>query len=274
MSGTACLRNGCCGRIVRLRRLGCAVAWASIVVLVAGHVRGADDGPPDPGTARVGLNQSVALEHAVATPSLADRAEAPPPVESHYAAVDMQNTVATHQAAPTRRVFGKFSTSQVQSPELHGATGPWHTTGLGALAIVLAIVGGLFCLLRRWVPAMRCADSGLLRVIGRSSLTPKHHVALIQFGKRFLAVGICGDSMTTLCEVDDPEEVAELTSRCGVRGARTGGAFVRHLRRETAEYDTLFHVADETAVPASAPVPAGRGPVRELLQKLQTLRSA
>jgi flagellar biosynthetic protein FliO len=141
------------------------------------------------------------------------------------------------------------------------------------LAIVLAIVAGLFWLLRRLVPSMRSAESGVVRVVGRTSLTPKHHVAVIQLGGKYLAIGMSGERMTKLCEIDDPVEVAELSARSDKQATRGSGSFGDLLFREAAEYRETPNDFDQTPIPTAPSVSAERRPVRDLLHRLKTLTS-
>lgn len=141
--------------------------------------------------------------------------------------------------------------------------------GLGALAVVLAVVAIAFWAVRRWVPSVRSAEGGLMNVVGRISLTPKHHVALVQVGGRFLLVGIAPDGLSTLSEISDPEEVAELVRRIGAGSARGAQAFDEELLREVGEYGAPS--AQRPTEPVRAK--AGREPLTDLLRKLRKLRS-
>ena len=149
---------------------------------------------------------------------------------------------------------------------------PWYRSGPGALAVVLVLIGTAAWALRRWMPARRRGDSRLLQVVGRTSLSPKHSVALIQLGRRFVMVGISGDKMSRLCEVFEPDEVAELAAqRADTTGQGTGG-FERLLLEEAAEYrGTSEKDAAETS---SIPLGQTRAsdPLKNLLRRMKTLR--
>ena len=56
-----------------------------------------------------------------------------------------------------------------------------------AIALVLAIVGGLAVVARRFVP--RPATNTTVQVVSRTNLSPKHSVYLLQVGRRVLLVG-------------------------------------------------------------------------------------
>ena len=138
------------------------------------------------------------------------------------------------------------------------------------MAIVLALVGGTYWVVRRWMPSMRAADTGVLRVVGRTSLGPKHQVVLVQLGRRLVAVGVSGDRLATLCEITDPDEVAMLVARSG---ARSDAGFNEELFREASTFEEP--IGELTGELRSAPPCGAREskPVRDLLHKLRTLRS-
>ncbi|MHC4696895.1 MAG: FliO/MopB family protein [Planctomycetota bacterium] len=274
-------QNGGCGRVAELPTTSGVVVVGVLAALLAVSTYASDEGAGEPGGPRVGLNQSVTLDGTEPAPDPADVSAA-----STQDLPESQEIVARTTPMPEstqqRRLLRRASRSDTSKIKPKSESTPWHKTGLGALAIVLGVVGGLYYLVRRWVPSIRAADNGVVRVIGRTSLTPKHHVALIQLGRRYLAVGMSGDRMATLCEVHDPEEAAELGVRAGVtqgaglspRGvARKTAGFDDLLFHETAEYHELPEEADEAPVPSAGRASTSRRPVRDLLQRLQALRS-
>ncbi len=56
-----------------------------------------------------------------------------------------------------------------------------------AIALVLAIVGGLAAVARKFVP--RPSTNTSVQVVSRTNLSPKHSVYLLQVGRRVLLVG-------------------------------------------------------------------------------------
>lgn len=270
MNDTIDVQNGCRGPNPQPQVRGRAAAVGTVFLLLAVSTYGSDNESAKPDAVNVGSNQSVALEQVgPASPDSGVTPPAGPP--------EVQEKIPSGATAPKpaskSRMLKRPSASEKRLFESKAVTPPWHRTGLGALAIVLAIMGGLYYLLRRCVPSMRTVDSGIVRVVGRSSLTPKHQVVLVQLGRRFLAVGISGDRMTTLSQISDPGEVAELAARAGVQTAGRSDGFDELLLREAAEYHTPSHETDETLVSTSDKVSTNRGPVRDLLRKLRTLRS-
>lgn len=127
-------------------------------------------------------------------------------------------------------VAGKEMQSQPSSPV------SWYRTGIGALSIVLCMMGGVYFLARKWFPSIRVMDSRAIHVVARATITPKHQAALIQMGRRFVLVGISGEHMNTLCEITNPEEIAELTTRMGLSQSPHATGFENMLSRETQGY--------------------------------------
>ncbi len=83
------------------------------------------------------------------------------------------------------------------------------------LAIAMGIVIGLILLLRygmlRLFPGGRVGKgTGAVRVIARTAIAPRQQVMLLQVGRRVVVVGDSGGALTSLAQIDDPDEVASL----------------------------------------------------------------
>jgi hypothetical protein len=96
------------------------------------------------------------------------------------------------RAAVSNGGLSIVGTSDALSPRLlrtatpkirRGATEWW---GLGGLALTFGFCGVLYFVAKRFMPR---SESGRMKVIGRVGLSPKHHVFLLQFGKRVILVG-------------------------------------------------------------------------------------
>ena len=191
---------------------------------------------------------------------------------------DAGANVATQQATrvpAAKRTVRRGRIPGFETP-LEDRSTPWYRSAIGSIAVVLALVGVAYFLVRRFVPAARASESGLLRVVARAALSPKHGVALVHLGRRFVMVGVSPDRLVALCDIQDPDEVAELV-------VRTGGA----VRRDRNDFDEVLvreadHFREHTAEaeePASATSPAGsrpiaaREPLTDLLNRLRTLQS-
>ena len=123
------------------------------------------------------------------------------------------------------------------------------------------------------MPAARASESGLLRVVSRAALSPKHSVVLVHLGRRFVVVGVSPDRLDALCEIQDAEEVAELAARAGAGAARRRDGFEDELIREARQFQDVGGAATEETVRIK-PRPIGvREPLADLLNRLRALRS-
>ncbi|UCE60326.1 MAG: flagellar biosynthetic protein FliO [Phycisphaerales bacterium] len=270
------LRNGGCGLVVGWLSAGGVMAIGVIAAFLALPARGSDgDTPGDPASLRVGPNQGVTLTPQAPLPGsdVDEELDASPQVD--FAGQDVPEPEVSEVLPPvgTRMLKRRGSTSDARGGSQEDSP-PWHRTGIGALMIVLGIVGGLYYAVRRFVPSTRAADNGIVRVVGRTPLTPKHHVALVQLGRRYVAVGVSGDRIERLCEIDDSEEVAELAARVGMREVRGGNGFDELLFRETTEYrDPSDERAEDARKHLDIVTARNRGPLKDLIRRLKKLNA-
>ncbi len=113
---------------------------------------------------------------------------------------------------------------------------PWYRSGLGALGIVLALMGVVCFCVRKWIPAVRVAESQAMRVVARASVSPKQSVALIQLGRRFVMVGVSPERMSVLSVISDQEEVADLAQVSGTSSDSSRPGFAHCLEEESEDF--------------------------------------
>lgn len=203
-------------------------------------------------------------------------------------AVDPSDEAPTQGAVRVGRRISRDKESMTRSAPTLPAVA-WYRTGIGALGIVLAVIGVAVWGIRRWMPRLGGAGCSVLNVVGRAGLSPKHSVALVSVGQRFVLVGLSGDRMTRICEVSDPQEVAELTLRLGqssslgkpVSGGGSAKAFESLLAGEVNEYAHDLEPASTDARRATdrqgenAPQSRShrtREPLSALLERLRSLQ--
>ncbi len=63
------------------------------------------------------------------------------------------------------------------------------------------------------------------RVIRQFHLGPKKNVTLVRFAHRLLLLGVTDSTITTLAEIDDPEEVSRIEKDATGGGGEPGGGF-------------------------------------------------
>lgn len=119
---------------------------------------------------------------------------------------------------------------------------------VGSLAVVLGLIGLMYWGTRRILPRMPAGRRGSgVTVLATAHISPKQKILLIRVGRRVLAVGDGGGGqLNTLCEVDDPDEVAALIGQ--IHGAADDGA--------ESPFTTIFSAARKRAV-TSPPVKSG-----------------
>ncbi|WP_422928316.1 flagellar biosynthetic protein FliO [Singulisphaera sp. PoT] len=127
------------------------------------------------------------------------------------------------------------SRRQGESRSSQGSSGWW--LGTAGIALALAVCGGLSIAARHIAPK---TNAGPLRVVGRTSLSPKHTVYLLKAGGRTLIVGTGPQGAPSLLgELDEfeddlpPQEIA--TRAAATRpvsiptGVRVGAGFDRRV---------------------------------------------
>jgi flagellar biogenesis protein FliO len=142
---------------------------------------------------------------------------------------------ADHQP-PTAPLGSPPVESRLVVPKRPASSGPAAGSGgwwLGTAGIAgaLAIFGGASLASKRFLPAR---DSGPIRVVGRTALSPRHSVYLLRVGDRVLILGTGPQGApANLGEVTDPAELARLAPRRAVAGgtpaARTTPAFDQRI---------------------------------------------
>ncbi len=206
-----------------------------------------------------------------ATPNQAIAVDTP---KVSVSALDL--TVEPPVAPPTddtargfRRKLGLTRTPTTDAP----SAAPWYRTGGGALVVVLVLVGVLFAVVRKWSPSVRGGESGVMKVVSRTALSPRHSLALVHLGRRLVLVGISPDRVDAVTEVTDAEEVAELSARLALpmSGAKT--PFGHLLSDETLQYAPV--ASDPPHRPASTRTRGGvsTASLRDLLHRLKALQS-
>jgi flagellar biosynthetic protein FliO len=174
--------------------------------------------------------------------------------------------------APSSRFARRRLAPALGDGAINERSTPWYRTGIGALAVVLALVAGAYWVVRRWMPSARTVDAGAMKLVGRTGLTPKQSLALVQVGRRYVVVGVSPDRLDSLCEICDPDEVAELGLRIGSQ--RTGAAdeFNALLAGEASDYPDASPPDSDLRERESSHRAGTPGALKDLLSKLRTLQ--
>jgi len=117
---------------------------------------------------------------------------------------------------PGRRPFRPREASVPRTQASGGAGGWW--LGTAGIALALALFGGISLASRRYGPQR---EGGPLRVVGRTSLSPKQAVYLLRVGDRVLLIGAGSQGPPSLLgELTDPAELRRFAPRHGIPTAR------------------------------------------------------
>ncbi|MEZ6243784.1 MAG: hypothetical protein R3B57_12165 [Phycisphaerales bacterium] len=133
---------------------------------------------------------------------------------------------------------------------------------LGALGLVVALILALAWAYKRVTGGRALgrfgarAPSGLVEVLARYPLPPRHTLVVLRFGQRVLLVSQPGKGgePTTLCELDDPAEVAGVLEIVRESDGRSINA---RFREAISEADEMFESALERAPMYEQPLALG-----------------
>jgi flagellar biosynthetic protein FliO len=211
--------------------------------------------------------QRVQADDGAMTPS-----SSPPVIDTAEGTSNRRSAAA--DSAPVERV--------IQRPTSPGARGTpqaaWWRHPLVSLGAVLAVIVVLSMLARRYIPAVRAASSGVLKVIARTHLSPRQSVVLIQVGRRMVVAGVTPEHIEPLCVLDDPEENARLLSTLAP-GDNRSEAFSQVLTAQRENFDDAPEVAGEggaagdPALPAVESLQRSRRQLKHLLDALRTRKA-
>ncbi len=115
---------------------------------------------------------------------------------------------------------------------------------IGALTLVIVLILALGWAYKRVFGARAFgrfgarAPSGLVEVLARYPLPPRHSLVVLRFGQRVLLVshGAKGGDLTTLCELEDPGEVAGVLEIAREMDGRSINARFREAISEADEH--------------------------------------
>jgi flagellar biogenesis protein FliO len=171
---------------------------------------------------------------------------------------------------------GELGAIRRTSRRLEGAS-PAAREGLGAgqVAMALGIVLSVILVLRWAVVRVMAGRAGAgavgaVQVLSRTVVSPRQHLMLVRVGRRLVVVANTGAHMNSICEISDPQEVAELIGRVEEeKGGSLSGTFWTLYSREKQQYDQAAS-SDEVAATADA-LDADDGELSETREELSGL---
>ena len=156
------------------------------------------------------------------------------------------------------------STTQTSGASVRDAGGTFRT--ILSLAAILGLIVLMYWAGRRFLPrgSLNAGGSRAVQVLARTPVSVKHRVLLLQVGKRILVVsessGTGGGSLSTLCEITEPDEVAALVGQ--VRADQSSAS---------RSFASLLHNASGRFAGQSDPEPTSIPPADELAATQQQL---
>lgn len=175
-------------------------------------------------------------------------------------------------AVPGSSVMRRRASLERTTPSDATST-PWYRSGLVALMIVLGIVWLAYWAVRRWMPKVRAGESMVLRIVARTTLAPKQHLALIRVGRQFVLIGVSPDRVDRLCVIDDAADVSELALRIDGGDAVKASKFDEELVREVGEYGGGAVLESAESPPRGAAASDRRPSLTALLDRLRSLQT-
>jgi flagellar biogenesis protein FliO len=158
-----------------------------------------------------------------------------------------------------------------------------------ALGAVIALIFGLRWAAKRvFVTPGSSRTSAAVQVLSRSPLAPKQQVMLLQVGRRIVVVAESAGQMSTLCQIEDPDEVAALVGQImAERGLASPKAFGSIFGRSRTRFDADMEDPDaidarpstDNGAAAAAPgaedpaVDETRSEIRGLMDKVRRMSS-
>lgn len=100
-----------------------------------------------------------------------------------------------------------------------GGSGQAWLTTVAAMAVVVVAIFLTRWLVRR-LGGTPGTSAGCAEVLDRTMLSPRHHLHVVRLGRRVVLVGTGPQGLTTLSEITDSEDVAELVAQSASRKTR------------------------------------------------------
>ena len=170
------------------------------------------------------------------------------------------NFLPRRDASPSRVTRGQ--------PSGRVETGVRTMDLLWPLLIVLALIIGGAMVLRRWTPvAQRMPLRGGIQILGRQYLSGKQSVCLIRLGRRVICLGVTPESISTLAQIEDPDEIASLVA--GVQSAAPQSFTSIFTRMATQPAPMAEDRADESVIPTTPTRTRAASQLHGLLARVQ-----
>jgi len=245
----------------RSLRISCAPPLYSVAIVVlaaatlsASPVRAQDDAvdaQPVRDTAVEAIQRARAL--AERQGSAASDAVASDDTPAH------DTTSTTNPSTPRPLGQPRATSTPLDASASVDASSGWILSTLSALGVVIGLIfAARWCLARMQHGGNPAAtSSAAVEVLARTPIGNRQAVTLLRVGGRVIVVGDAGGAMTTLADIDDEQEVADLLQSVSTSRADSAASGFRDLYRQMAglagnrhadtpsDHDTDPHAATE-----------------------------
>lgn len=208
----------------------------------------------DEGTSKPAMSQSASVEQSQASGALGEAVSPGLSLE--------------HQPLGTRAVTGSSRTSP--GPTTVDRTS-WVLNTITALGIVVGLIFATRAMLSRaGRGGALTGNNSVVEVLCRVPVAGRHHVVLIRVGKRILALGDASAGLSTLADIDDPEEVASLLA---VITAAKPNSVSRSFSQLISRFHTQYpdeHLAEQEDGGSEYRVARARDQVSNLLARMRS----
>lgn len=198
---------------------------------------------------------------------------APFPAEQTWAEIEPE--ILTRDFQPVKRTVERREANSEREAR-PGVGGSWLRTG-GSLAAVVALIvllaWGYRAVTPGGLPLARTRHPGLIEVVSRLGLSPRHALFLVRVGPRLVLCGVSPERISVLDTIDDPDLATRLAGQAAA--ARPDSSLADfHRCLESAER-VSGHEEDGSAIHSRG---AGSGETRlgaarqSLLEAIQRLR--
>ena len=161
-----------------------------------------------------------------------------------------------------------------QGPSRSGPSAP-GVSPLNLLWPMLIVVGAIVTLammLKRWGLVRRTPTGrGGLQILSRQFLSNKQSLCVVRFGRRVVCLGVTPERISTLVQVDDPEEASQMVGAIERAAPASFTSRLSNLTRHAAQREP--EIEPPAAVTRLEPSTAGRE-VRLLLGRVRAMADA
>lgn len=142
--------------------------------------------------------------------------------------------------------------------------------------LVLLAIGVLTFVARRWLPQARQAAGGgaAIQILARQHLSGKQSLCLVRLGRGLVLVGVTPDRISTVAQIQDPDDVAEVVARIEqTRGRSFTQTMTRFAGREADPVDTADD-ADAEPIVRGGGLDSSQERIREMVRRVRAMTEA